>query len=40
VPQQHNGSFHRASDLPEAFGGWGTEIQEEITRLKKLLIQS
>lgn len=37
IPQRRSGTHHRASDLPEAFGGWDTDIQTEITRLDKLL---
>jgi len=33
IPQRRNGSYHRASDLPENFNGWDSDIQSEITRL-------
>ena len=35
-PQVGVGSFHKSSDLPIEFSGWGSQISQEIIRLKRL----
>jgi methionyl-tRNA formyltransferase len=35
--QSGGGSYHSASDLPENFQGWGSNIKDEISRLKNQL---
>lgn len=36
--QNSTGTYHRKSDLPKEFSGWGCSIVEEIKRLKKMKI--
>jgi len=37
IPQRRFGSYHRSADLPKEFGGWDSNIQEEIARLDAIL---
>lgn len=36
IPQNGEGSFHKASDLPVNFQGWDCVIKDEIERIKKI----
>lgn len=38
TPQRRKGSYHSASDLPEDFNGWESNIQIEVARLDKILL--
>lgn len=35
-PQRHKGTFHKKSDLPQAFEGWDSVIDQEVSRLEQL----
>ena len=37
-PQRRNGTTHSVKDLPASFGGWNSNIQEEISRLDDISI--
>ena len=36
-PQRRIGTTHKVADLPPSFKGWDSNIQDEITRLDKVL---
>lgn len=37
TPQRRKGTYHKVSDLPQAFNGWDSDIRTEIARLDQLL---
>ncbi|WP_454834180.1 formyltransferase family protein [Pseudomonas lini] len=39
IPQRRKGSYHRTSDLPKDFSSWDSDIQTEVTRLDKILLE-
>lgn len=40
IPQRRKGSYHHASDLPEDFSGWDSNIQIEVMRLDRILSEN
>lgn len=40
IPQRSKGSYHHASDLPEDFSGWDSNIQIEVMRLDRILSEN
>lgn len=39
IPQRRKGSYHCVCDLPKDFSGWDSDIQIEVTRLDKILLE-